>query len=370
MRPGLPLTSGTRMSPCDLRRCGAFSRTRHPLEPPAMQEQFGEPDVFQACGYGVPRSRSCPSVCGGQGHGDHRGRDAKFGHLSNGLEESRQRGLRHPVPSRRGQRVMKVFRMPASEESSPGESRSRRGAARNPLLLRLSPAPFERGSSMASISQWDMQGPQETEDEFLERINDLLRERDGSGKKITKKRKPSFPWAIGINRRSRGYGPEFRAGGRRKASLLAGAKLIAVCPVLGWWERREGHENEVDALLASSYRSWRRVSLRGRPGRAACCRCRSRSDRVTATGACWIGDPTCPAVTPSALVLRPLRLLRPPRLQHLDDDRVQRLPPVDGDVPQWRCGGFWGAAASTRVSRPATPSSWQPRFASTRMTTC
>lgn len=85
--------------------------------------------------------------------------------------------------------------------------------------------------------KWDMQGPQETEEAFLSRINTLNRPKDAAGKplKVTNKA-TSFNWQIGIQRRSRGTVQSDRWCG--KMSALSGDKLIAIVPVLGWWDQR------------------------------------------------------------------------------------------------------------------------------------
>ncbi len=202
---------------------------------PAMREQFGEPDLFHACGYGVPDldlARACAA---------DRATVIIEDTIPNSITIARPRKnppkrASTPVTEPVRQRVMKVFRMPASEElllASPETDVELRVT----LSYFAEPSTFRANIEHGLDLKWDMQGPQEAEDEFLERINDLLRERDVDGKKIKKKRKPSFPWVVGINRRSRGTVQSDRWSG--KASLLAGAKLIAVCPVLGWWERRE-----------------------------------------------------------------------------------------------------------------------------------
>ncbi len=82
---------------------------------------------------------------------------------------------------------------------------------------------------------WNMQGPTENENQFGRRINKLLREpgvkADSAG---------SFDWTVGIQRRGHSTVQSDRWVG--DGSLLAGSKLIAVYPVLGWWDRRKGLE--------------------------------------------------------------------------------------------------------------------------------
>jgi hypothetical protein len=90
-----------------------------------------------------------------------------------------------------------------------------------------------RGRTQRGLDlRWDMQGPQETEAQFLQRINRLAR-----GKERRTDRTSSFDWELGLRRRSRGTVQSDRWRGT--AAFLAGDKLIAVYPVLGWWERRD-----------------------------------------------------------------------------------------------------------------------------------
>lgn len=76
--------------------------------------------------------------------------------------------------------------------------------------------------------RWDMQGPVETADGFRARINRLVREQGvetGGG---------SHAWDIGPDTRSRGTAQHDRA--TVPASAVAGTRIVAVYPVLGWWD--------------------------------------------------------------------------------------------------------------------------------------
>lgn len=84
--------------------------------------------------------------------------------------------------------------------------------------------------------KWDMQGPQESENEFLQRINVQKRPKSASGKPLKIATKKSFSWDIGMQLRSRSTVQSDRWRG--KMSALAGDKLIAIIPVLGWWDQR------------------------------------------------------------------------------------------------------------------------------------
>ena len=101
--------------------------------------------------------------------------------------------------------------------------------------------------------KWDMQGPFESESEFIERVNDLHRPKGADGKRVKKQHKTSFEWGVGIQRRSRGTVQSDRWSG--KGALLAGPKLVAVVPVLGWWDRRADMRNRVQpfSLIVSVF---------------------------------------------------------------------------------------------------------------------
>jgi hypothetical protein len=82
-----------------------------------------------------------------------------------------------------------------------------------------------------------MQGPQESENAFLQRINALKRQKNDDGRRVKPSKTRSFDWEIGIQARSRGTVQSDRWRG--KMSALVGDKLIAIIPVLGWWEQRK-----------------------------------------------------------------------------------------------------------------------------------
>lgn len=86
--------------------------------------------------------------------------------------------------------------------------------------------------------RWDLQGPTETADGFRARINKLVHEQGvtpGAG---------SYPWVIPADARSRGTLQHDHT--MVPASHLAGRRLLAVYPVLGWWEDgREGWDKDL-----------------------------------------------------------------------------------------------------------------------------
>jgi hypothetical protein len=98
------------------------------------------------------------------------------------------------------------------------------------------PNKFGRTAFHGLDLKWDMQGPQESEDEFVQRINVLKRPLTAAGKRAKVTTKESFPWDLGVRLRSRGTVQSDRRHGRM--SGLVGDKLIAVVPILGWWDAR------------------------------------------------------------------------------------------------------------------------------------
>jgi hypothetical protein len=201
---------------------------------PAMLAQFKKPDLFHACGYGVPDlglARACTA---------ERATVIIEDSMPNSVVEDRPKKKppkrpTTPATEEVRKRVMKIFRMPIPQDL----------LLDNPEMdveLRVTLSYFPEPSTYRTRVEhgldlkWDMQGPAEPETAFLERVNDLLRPRGPDGKKVKRRYGKSFPWDIRIQRRSRGTVQSGRWSGR--ASLLAGAKLIAVVPVLGWWDRR------------------------------------------------------------------------------------------------------------------------------------
>jgi hypothetical protein len=199
-----------------------------------MLAQFKKPDLFHACGYGVPDlglARACTA---------ERATVIIEDSMPNSVVEDRPKKKppkrpTTPATEEVRKRVMKIFRMPIPQDL----------LLDNPEMdveLRVTLSYFPEPSTYRTRVEhgldlkWDMQGPAEPETAFLERVNDLLRPRGPDGKKVKRRYGKSFPWDIRIQRRSRGTVQSGRWSGR--ASLLAGAKLIAVVPVLGWWDRR------------------------------------------------------------------------------------------------------------------------------------
>jgi Subtilase family len=98
------------------------------------------------------------------------------------------------------------------------------------------PNKFGRRTYHGLDLKWDMQGPHEGTDAFVQRVNALQRPKNAEGKRVKVGKSKSFDWAVGIERRSRGTVQSDRWRG--KMSELVGDKLIAIVPVLGWWDQR------------------------------------------------------------------------------------------------------------------------------------
>jgi hypothetical protein len=129
-----------------------------------------------------------------------------------------------PGPERRA----KFFRLPLDQETLLAHDEE--VELRVTLSYFAEVQTFRRRAYRGLDLRWDMQGPQESEDQFRRRINKKLR---GQGTEKPKSR--SFAWHIGPARRELGTVQSDRWTG--KASLLAGPKLIAVMPDGGWWDQ-------------------------------------------------------------------------------------------------------------------------------------
>lgn len=139
-------------------------------------------------------------------------------------------------PKEKFSRVLKAFRMPLPEDILLAADNAK-VELRVTLSYFAEPNTFKRHLQRGLDLRWDIQGLQESEQQFLERINRLARSKE----KRADRTKP-LPWDLGIRRRSRGTVQSDRWFG--PASLLAGTKLIAVYPVLGWWDRRDALKTE------------------------------------------------------------------------------------------------------------------------------
>jgi len=182
---------------------------------PQMEAQFPNLDErLAACGYGVPDEEMALSCA--------RDRATVL------IEDEMPNGL--PQDERTTpQRQVKFFRLPVPEEwvelaDTGAELRVTLSYFAEPNLARRR---VYRGLDL----KWDVQGPDETEAAFSSRVNKLRR--DGGGAQGGGQ---PYRWEVGPLRRRRGTVQRDQA--LVPASLLAGPKLIAISPVLGWWDAR------------------------------------------------------------------------------------------------------------------------------------
>jgi hypothetical protein len=201
---------------------------------PTMQEQFrGMNDRLLACGYGVPDERLA-SACA-QGTATVVVEDV----MPNAVieEESKKKAPKRATTKTtepRVRRKVKLYRIPVPEtlltDSDPDVE------LRVTLSYFAEPNKFGRTMFHGLDLKWDMQGPQELENAFLQRINALKRPMGINEKRLRIPKTKSFDWDVGIQARSRGTVQSDRWSG--KMSALVGDKLIAIVPVLGWWDQR------------------------------------------------------------------------------------------------------------------------------------
>ena len=201
----------------------------------AMVEDFpGLNDRLLACGYGVPDERLA-SECA-QGIATIVVEDS----MPNAIiaEEPKKKPPKKPTTKTtepKFRRKVKLYRLPLPEtlmtDTDPEVE------LRVTLSYFTEPNKFGRRTYHGLDLTWDMQGPQESEKAFVERINALNRPKDANGKAIKTAKTKSFDWDLSINQRSRGTVQSDRWRG--KMSELVGDKLIAIVPVLGWWDQRK-----------------------------------------------------------------------------------------------------------------------------------
>jgi hypothetical protein len=200
-----------------------------------MTSQFpAVKDRLLACGYGVP-SEALAVECA-------------LGRATVVIEDTMPNAVIEEEPKKKApvrpetrltepriRRRLKVFRMPIPVDLIAD------GDPDVELRVTLSyyPEPNKFGRSVfhGLDLKWDMQGPSESEDAFLRRINALRRPKKANGRPDKVPTTKSFPWDLGISTRSRGTVQSDRWRG--KMSALVGDKLIAVIPVLGWWDHRK-----------------------------------------------------------------------------------------------------------------------------------
>jgi hypothetical protein len=199
-----------------------------------MRAQFqGNNDRAIACGYGVPdEDMACRCT-------QDRATIIVEDEMPNAVIE---RQLKKKPPKRPNtsptephvERKVKLFRLPMPNELLSDDDPD--VDLRVTLSYFAEPNKYRRQVFHGLNLRWDMQGPQETEPEFMERINAFYRSKNAEGeRKRVSKTKP-FDWELGPQLRGRGTVQSDRFRG--KMSSLAGDKLIAVIPRLGWWDQR------------------------------------------------------------------------------------------------------------------------------------
>lgn len=201
----------------------------------AIEADFsGRDDRLQACGYGVPDERLA-SECA-QGVATIVIEDS----MPNAVieEEPKKTPPKRATTKtteRKHRRKVKLYRLPLPEslltDADPDVE------LRVTLSYFTEPNKFGRRTYHGLDLKWDMQGPQEAEEAFRQRINARLRPKGADGKRRKVEKTKSFNWDVGIERRSRGTVQSDRWHG--KMSALVGDKLIAIYPVLGWWDQRK-----------------------------------------------------------------------------------------------------------------------------------
>jgi len=218
---------------------------------PAMHGQFpGINDRLQACGYGVP-DEQVASECA-----HSRATVIVEDSMPNAVveEEPKKKAPKRPTTKTtepKDRRKVKLYRLPIPydliAENDPDVE------LRVTLSYFAEPNKFGRRVFHGLDLKWYMQGPQEREDEFLQRINELKRPKGTDGKRQKIASKKAFDWDLGRQLRSRGTVQSDRC--RVKMSDLAGDKLIAIVPVLGWWEQRRPlrHQEMRFSLIVSVF---------------------------------------------------------------------------------------------------------------------
>lgn len=200
----------------------------------AMLADFpGINDRLLACGYGVPNEQLA-SECA-RGIATIVVEDT----MPNAVidEEPKKAPPKRPTTKTTEPKVrrrVKLYRVPLPESLLTDADAD--AELRVTLSYFMEPNKFGRRTFHGLDLKWDMQGPQESEDEFLQRINVLKRPTGANGKRTKVAATKSFVWDVGIQQRSRGTVQSDRWRG--KMSSLVGDKLIAIVPVLGWWEQR------------------------------------------------------------------------------------------------------------------------------------
>jgi hypothetical protein len=167
----------------------------------AMSEDFpGMNDRLLACGYGAPNERLASECAEGV--------------ATIVVEDTMPSAVLEEEPKKKApkrattkttepkvRRKVKVYRLPLPDilltDDDPEVE------LRVTLSYFTEPNKFGRRTYHGLDLKWDMQGPQEKEEAFIQRINVLERAQDDKGRRVKPTKTQSFPWDIGIRARSR-----------------------------------------------------------------------------------------------------------------------------------------------------------------------
>jgi hypothetical protein len=201
----------------------------------AMREDFrGLSDRLLACGYGVPDEQLATACAVGIATIVIED-SMPNASIENVAKQKKPKKPATKTTEPKVRRKVKLFRLPMpaslSSDADPDVE------LRVTLSYFAEPNKFGRRVYHGLDLKWDMQGPQESEKAFLQRINSLMRPLNAAGKRMKVAKTKSFRWEVGIQNRSRGTVQSDRWRG--KMSSLVGDKLVAIVPVFGWWDQRQ-----------------------------------------------------------------------------------------------------------------------------------
>lgn len=226
---------------------------------PQMRAQF--PNIEQRlalCGYGVPNLDLATSCL----------RERATVIVEDAMPNAVEAQVEDASGQSRRERRIKFFRLPIPEDALLASSEDGDVELRVTLSYFSEPSTIRRRERHGLDLAFDVQGASETEEDFRRRMNKLLRQKRTAGGDVAAgedeeqdakaegspletgnsqggpARSPTQvqrggwrdKWEIGVQRRARGtVQSDFIV---IPAALLAGPKLIAVYPVLGWWDER------------------------------------------------------------------------------------------------------------------------------------
>ncbi|GAA5149895.1 S8 family peptidase [Pseudonocardia eucalypti] len=176
---------------------------------PAMMEQFCDrKDRLRAVGYGVPNLQTASSADSNRPVFIYEGRLAP------------------------GARQAQMLRIPLPDQVLNDHPETRVQLAIT-LTYFVEPTDILLGRRYAGGRlKWEVQGPAETEEQLRRRINALA-----AGSTSDNDRSSGYGWTVGQQLRGRGTLQHDYV--ELTASELAGDRLLAIYPILGWWEDRD-----------------------------------------------------------------------------------------------------------------------------------